>query len=159
MTFARVGVHERQRPKGLSCRRRVLHEVHRPLLIGLLDHRRDDRPAARHTFPSSPRHLEPLGAIQPVHPFVVERSTLAAQQDRQAAITKARPLGRQRTQPLPHRVVLWPPDSVARSRTRQVDQATGPPLREAVLLLEIGDSFAPGSGPYPFFATTSLSAA
>jgi hypothetical protein len=47
-------------------------------------------------------------------------------------------------------LLAWP---IPRACSCDANQATRPPLREVVLLLQVGDHLASGSGRYHFFDT------
>ena len=120
-------VHDVQRAEAAPVRQRVDREIHRPPLQPLARRRQRHALGPRETFPSTPTHLQPGRAIDPVHPLVIHHQPFPLEQDVQASIPEARACRRVRLQPREHRGVRRVrPALIAPRRRAEPDHATRP---------------------------------
>jgi hypothetical protein len=118
-------------------------EVEAPALVLRL-RKRQRRPRAERALAAAAlSDRQPLLAVDPEQPFVVDPDALPPEQDQQAAIAEATPLGRQLAQPAPEFAVVRASGAVAVGLRCEPDQPARPPLRVAFLRDRPGHGLPP----------------
>ena len=92
-------VDHHQNPQAPAVAQDVRGEVEAPALVRCLWHRQRRPGAERALAAAALPDRQPLLAVEPEQPLVVDHDAFAPQQDQQAAIAEATPLGRQLAQP------------------------------------------------------------
>ena len=98
-TLPREIVHDVERAEAAAIGERIDREIHRPAGEALIGHRQRTRSARVSRFRWRRRTCSGR-AIDAMHAFVIDDESLALEQDVQAPITKPRPHGRMRVEPL-----------------------------------------------------------
>lgn len=157
--FPGVVVDHRQHAERSPIFHPVMNKVHAPALIGRRGRSRALGPSVQPLFSPPPElHLQALGLVHPVDPFVVIGKALPAQKDREPAITPPSPRLRMAAQ----RFAQWQLRPAVRrpiavGRDGQIQEPTSPSFTHRVAHSEVIHGGASSRGLYQFFEFTSFS--
>lgn len=105
------------------------------------------------------QYRQALLAVEAIDPSEPRRATFAAQQDIKTPVAEPAALVRQLAQPVPQGGIRWTARAIPHALAIRADDAAGPPLRDAELLLEARYARALVDGPHHFFPSSSFSIA
>jgi len=136
-------VDHHQHPEAPPVAQDVGSEVEAPALVRTLRDRHWRAGAESTLAAATLPDRQPLLAVQPEQALVVDHEAVPPQQDQQAPIAEATPLGGQLAQPPAQPGIVGTTGPIAVGLRRQPDQLARPPLRVALLLDRPGHGFLP----------------
>ena len=144
--LARDVIHDVQHAEPPAAHELVMHEVERPALVRLPDHRQ--RRAGADCAPSrlASAHGQPFLGVEPLRPLAVDLHALPQQQDVQPPVSKTPTLLGQLAQPSAQTSVAVAPRPIPDAFPVRPDDAARPPLAHPKARPEVCDRFTPCSG-------------